>query len=380
MAVLDFPSSPTVGQTATLTNGFTYQWDGAVWTLAASTGQAAGGDLSGSYPNPVVAKASNGLIVAPTTGHNGVTFGNRTIKGRVFNNANTDLQRITINADLNAAENAWIRDDPTKGAWIQTADAGAGWSITRIKADGSFPAAIDLAEPGLATVTRTGAGDQVNLVNTISTRKGHLGITPTPSVYLRWGCNDGTTMDDTAKSAWSAQFDDDAFTMWRSPPGATAAWANLLSMNAAGKLTCSLANSSVTLPMLGARSTLANLAAGSVPVNFSCGAGVWTRLATCSAFTARGSLTLLWLSCGLFYGGAAGADVYVNLQSTQGGGWMVRALAGAGATVWVPFGSLMAVFWLSPGAVTFYADVYTSAGSLATRADGSGYLHALEFA
>jgi hypothetical protein len=56
MAALDFPNSPTVGQVATLTNGFSYQWDGAAWTLTpASPGQVAGGDLTGTYPNPIIA-------------------------------------------------------------------------------------------------------------------------------------------------------------------------------------------------------------------------------------------------------------------------------------------------------------------------------------
>jgi hypothetical protein len=55
MAALDFPASPTVGLVATLTNGFSYQWDGAVWTLTpASPGQVAGGDLTGTYPAPTL--------------------------------------------------------------------------------------------------------------------------------------------------------------------------------------------------------------------------------------------------------------------------------------------------------------------------------------
>jgi hypothetical protein len=69
MAVLDFPAAPTVGQVATLTNGFSYQWDGAVWTLTpASPGQAAGGDLTGTYPNPTIrAGAVTGAQVADAT-------------------------------------------------------------------------------------------------------------------------------------------------------------------------------------------------------------------------------------------------------------------------------------------------------------------------
>jgi len=55
---LDFPNPPlTVGQTYTASNSVTYHWDGAVWappTIQPPAG-AAGGDLTGSYPNPTLA-------------------------------------------------------------------------------------------------------------------------------------------------------------------------------------------------------------------------------------------------------------------------------------------------------------------------------------
>jgi hypothetical protein len=56
MAVLDFPSSPTLNQKYNAASGASYTWDGAAWTLGgpitASPVGAAGGSLNGTYPNP----------------------------------------------------------------------------------------------------------------------------------------------------------------------------------------------------------------------------------------------------------------------------------------------------------------------------------------
>lgn len=50
MADLDFPTAPTVGQTYTAPNGQTYVWDGVTWVVS----HAAGGDLTGFYPDPTI--------------------------------------------------------------------------------------------------------------------------------------------------------------------------------------------------------------------------------------------------------------------------------------------------------------------------------------
>src|SRR5262245_12919746 len=57
MAALDFPNSPVNGTQYSAPNGAVYTYDGTAWTVSGvlSTGTAAGGELTGTYPSPQIA-------------------------------------------------------------------------------------------------------------------------------------------------------------------------------------------------------------------------------------------------------------------------------------------------------------------------------------
>ena len=59
MTALAFPSSPTIGDTYTQPNGYTYTWNGTAW-LGTAGGSGSGVGLSGTWHN-VTASRSSGV-------------------------------------------------------------------------------------------------------------------------------------------------------------------------------------------------------------------------------------------------------------------------------------------------------------------------------
>jgi hypothetical protein len=136
MAELDFPNNPTVGQRFTGTNGALYEWDGNVWIIATiQPGGTAGGDLTGSYPNPQIAPLAivdadvHDVSWAKITGAPGATWiaGAATFIHPADTTVNLSLplgKKITFTNTPLSGPHPEIRSD-TNGGIVVSADIGS---------------------------------------------------------------------------------------------------------------------------------------------------------------------------------------------------------------------------------------------------------------
>ena len=234
--------SPTVGQVATLTNGFSYQWDGAVWTLAAVTGgQVAGGDLTGTYPNPQIAAGT------------------------------------IVDADMNAS--AGVQFSKMEGA-----GAAAG------RLSGTYP------NPGFATYPENAINGRFDMNST-----GGLYFRPSPTTIAGEVSLDSDNMNflvnhiwgpqDATRSSWYMLFGTNPGNAWvdglhfmhRKPNAATGAWSEVMYLRGSDeKVICSLADNSVSRAMTQG-GTPVGMGTGAYNTSFSTTAyNTWVNVASFS--------------------------------------------------------------------------------------------------
>jgi hypothetical protein len=400
MAALDFPSSPTVGQQYTAPNGAIYTWDGAAWTVSGvlSTGTAAGGDLSGTYPNPTVTPAAKSkwtdtgtaltpvdatkrvAIPGPTTGSDQsvLTWGTRTMKGRLYSLPGVDWIGYTLNSRWDGT--VFNQDDPTKSGWLSYI-SGDIWTLGR-------------TPPGSTSVTTMLALDNAGVPSFTGNR---IWFGPSPRAgfeayqgSLAMHANNAWGPDAPASPSWTAYCrpDTDQFAIYRRAPNAAAGTvtAPLIINGPDGKTTCSLADGSVTKPMIAASHTVYVMTSGAFPAGTTINTvGTWIRVVDCANITVRAAPVLITLSAGWKYTGSNTANqIYLGVGKNYANPFVASKYeylaSGTSFTQWPLPGPS---WWDNPtaGAYVYSLWIYigNNAGSVSTSPDSPGYMYATQF-
>lgn len=285
MAALDFPASPTVGQTYTPPSGAVYTWDGTVWTL--------GGPIP---PGPWT---DTGTTLTPTNPARSITTGNSTPAGVGFITGSTTVKnRIR---DVGAAgvqvisnSDGTNNDDASKASWLLQLNPGNdAYDVYRAPASAASAYALKIRVDGAGVMTLPANGDPLITMGG-GTMKG--GITVDSAGQITMQSNHPWQPTDTTKSSWmlSLQPTGDQAVFYRRAPGAGTGTVTIpFRLANDNKLYCTLADTSVNRAMLAGGMTN-NAQAAAIATNFSCTTyNSWVLVATFPAIATKGNRIFL---------------------------------------------------------------------------------------
>lgn len=357
MAALDFPNNPTLNQQYAAPNGVTYQWDGVAWIVSGSAAvslwTASGGTLLPTDATKTLSVPGG----AAGAGLGQFLLGSNTAKARLQTNNTTAAPYLVFSTNRDAV--VGTQDDATKPSWQMSMDSvNDGFYLGRQPAGGAYTGLLTLDTAGNLTLS----GAACYLPNSCQLSQYISNGAPVIQVMANAAGGAGYV---AAKPSWFTRCsaDTDHFEVWRQGPN-TGGYTTPLYVNGAdGKTYCTLANSSVTLPMIAGGATYRTSAGTSF--RYAAASNInstsLVRILGTVSLTTSGGLCLICVNLdGRFYPGQTGVQflvVEVQRSGTTVFDWIYEYE--------IPSGSLNHAFAVAVGAIcekppagTYTYDVY----------------------